>query len=247
MNSGSFARGGQPRSVPDPSGDAYDEMLRRHGAIAKERRASMAARPPAHPPQPTHGPVTGLDHVVASAAHVLDGPRRARRELEQGHMARALVDGATSALDLAVLGNGVRGILRGELKLKGPFAWRTKPWETGRGAREWMGDKGIVQRGQHAHHALIPNNGWGKFIPDAIKNQPANIKPMENSLTHTRIHSASRKAGLPRFNPLERYWHGTPTWWKVANGSGVAHAAQAVEVPSRHESHPAKPRRPAGG
>jgi len=92
-----------------------------------------------------------------------------------------------------------------------------------------MGEKGIVAKGQHGHHALIPNNRWGKHIPDAIKNRPANIKPMESSLIHTRIHGASRKADLPRFNRLERYWHGAPRWWKAANASAAGHLRQAID------------------
>ena len=27
----------------------------------------------------------------------------------------------------------------------------------------------------HAHHWLIPRGGWGSAVPDAIKNQPANL------------------------------------------------------------------------
>jgi hypothetical protein len=50
----------------------------------------------------------------------------------------------------------------------------------------------------------------------------------ETPLHHTRIHGASRKFGLPQFNMVERYLHGTPTWWKAANGSALGHGVQAV-------------------
>jgi hypothetical protein len=208
--------------VPDPDGKAYDEMIRQHRALMARKEAGVA-RPP-QPSQP-HGPI---DSVAAGIAGILNAPRVARREMEQGHTARAVVDGITAGLDLTVASLALNGLQKGRIKLKGPFTWRTKPWEDGKGAREWMGETGFVEEGQHAHHALIPNKGWGKSIPDAIKNQPANIKPMESPLTHTRIHSASRKFGLPRFNPIERYLHGTPTWWKAANASAVGHTAQAL-------------------
>lgn len=229
MASGSFARGGQPRSVPDPDGEGYDAMLRQHGANAGGNSTNLRARAqqrtkavtgPARPP-------TEIDSVAAGIAKVLNGPREARRELEQGHTGRAIVDGATAVADLLWGGLTVRGLLMGKLKVRPPFDWRTKPWTEERGARQWMGDKGFMKKDQPAHHALIPQNGWGKSVRDAIKNQLANIKPSDN-LTHTRIHSASRKFDLPRFNMLERYWHGTPTWWKAANASALEHATQAA-------------------
>lgn len=223
MSSGSFVRGDQPRSVPDPYGDGYDEMLRQHGANTRGTEAKLAAKAVTGPPRPRNE----IDSVAAGIAKVLSGPRAARRELEEGHTGQAIVDGATAAADLVWSGLAGRGLVKGKLKLKGPFEWRTKPWQEERGVRQWMGDMGFAEKGQPVHHALIPQNGWGKRIPDFIKNQPANLKPTD-TLTHTRIHSASRKFGLPRFNALERYLKGTPTWWKAANGSALGHAAKAT-------------------
>jgi hypothetical protein len=229
-NSGSYTRGGSPRSVPDPDGDAYDEMIRRHKSLAAREGPTPGAGSvsPRSSSSPRPEPVTVLDSSAAAVAKVLNGPREARRQLEQGHPVKALVGGATAAADLAWGGLALKGLLKGHVKLQGPFNWRNPPWKE-QGARQWMGEKGIVAKGQHAHHALIPNNRWGKYIPDAIKNQPANIKPMESPLIHTRIHGASRKADLPRFNRVERYWHGTPTWWKAANASATGHLTQAID------------------
>jgi hypothetical protein len=227
--SGSYARGGSPRSVPDPDGEAYDEMIRRHKSAAVGGGVAPGAGLLAGgPSSPLSEPATILDRGAAAAAAILNGPREARRQLEKGHPVKALLGGATAAADLAWGGLALKGLLKGHVKLQGPFNWRNPPWKE-QGARQWMGEKGVVAKGQPAHHALIPNKGWGKAIPDAIKNQPANIKPMENSLVHTRIHGRSRKADLPRFNPLERYWHGTPRWWKAANASGVGHLSQAAD------------------
>lgn len=88
--------------------------------------------------------------------------------------------------------------------------------------------KGLLEQGQHGHHWLIPQNGWGKGIPEAIKNQPWNIKPMASAEVHARMRGATR-SGLPEFNAIERYIHGTPTWWKVQNGVTAAHAANGVQ------------------
>jgi hypothetical protein len=155
-----------------------------------------------------------VDSEAARIAHLLNGAREARHEFERGQKARAIVDGITAGLDIG----SAALFLKDGLKLKGPHDWRS--------TRKWMGDQGIVQKNQHAHHGLIPQKGWGKAVPDAIKNQPPNITPMPSAVTHTRMRGASRKMGLPRFTPLERYWHGTPKWWKAANGAALGHAAQ---------------------
>lgn len=207
MGGDSFERGGQPRSVPDPDGKAYDEMIRRHRQMIVSREAAHAPR----------GPV---DTIAADIAQALNGPREARREVEQGHVVRGMVDGVTAAADLQLARGVIRGVRRGQVKLSGSHSRKQ--------TRKWLGQKGLAEKGQHAHHALIPNNGWGKAIPDVVKNQPWNYKMMETPLHHTRIHGASRKFGLPQFNVLERYLHGTPTWWKAANGSAAGHGVQAI-------------------
>jgi hypothetical protein len=182
-------------------------MLKRHRQMAMRREA-------AHTPR---GPV---DAMAAGIARVLNEPREARREVEQGHVVRGLVDAATAAADLQLARGVIRGVHRGHVKLGGSHSHKQ--------TRKWLGQKGLAEKGQHAHHALIPNNGWGKAIPDVIKNQPWNYKMTETPLHHIRIHGASRKFGLPQFGVLERYLHGTPTWWKAANGSALGHGVQAT-------------------
>ena len=213
MASDSFARGGQPRSVPDHDGDAYDEMIRRHRALAAQREISSSARSRANGAPTPH---TAIDSAVARVAHVLNEARVARHELEQGHRVRAAVDAVTAGLDL---GWGAL-FLKDGFKLNGPHDWKT--------TRKWMGDQGILAKKQHGHHGLIPQRGWGKRVPDVIKNQPPNIRPMESPVAHTRIQSAAPKAGLPRFTPVERYLHGTPRWWKGANAAAVGHSVQVA-------------------
>lgn len=207
MGSDSFARGGQPRSVPDHDGKAYDEMIRRHRQI-------MASKEAAHQPR---GPV---DAIAAGVAQALNGPREARREVEQGHVVRGVVDGVAAAADLQLARSVINGVRNGRVKLSGSHSHK----ET----RRWLGQTGLAEKGQHAHHGLVPNRGWGKAIPDIIKNQPWNYKMTETPLHHIRIHGASRKFGLPRFNVVERYWHGTPTWWKAANASAVGRSVHAI-------------------
>jgi hypothetical protein len=75
-----------------------------------------------------------------------------------------------------------------------------------------MAKQGYLQPGQHGHHWAIPRNGWGKAVPNAIKNQPWNIKAMKSPQFHTAVHGKGRNA----FGPIGRVWHGTPAWAKAA-------------------------------
>jgi hypothetical protein len=237
LRSGSFERGDQPRSVSDPDREAYEHMMRGHRALlAQMEHGSSSEHPRPHgDPIPERRPNSALDHVAAGIAHVLNEPREARRQFEQHHYGRALIDGATAAADLTLGRSIVKGIAKRQFKLLPPYSWRTKPWEAGQGVRKWMTEKGIAAKGEDVHHGIIPNNGWGKRVPDAVKNQPFNAKPMEDKLTHVRIHGNSRQTGLPRFNAVERYHHGAPTWWKAAHASGIGHL---IEAGLDHRGHP---------
>ncbi|MBP7815295.1 MAG: hypothetical protein KA085_04165 [Phenylobacterium sp.] len=218
--SGSYARGDQPRSVVDPDKDAYDAMIRDH----KARVEGSPGAPPAHPQAAP--PRTFPDSVVADVVEVLKAPTKAHEDWVKGDRVKALTEGAVGATEIYLLGKGGWGLLKGQIKLRPPFAWRTKPWEAP-GMRKWMTERGILEKGQPGHHALIPANGWGKVVPDWIKNQPFNIKGMESAEEHGLVHG--RYKGKARFGPLERYIRGTPNWWKAANGILVGDGAIATE------------------
>lgn len=71
-------------------------------------------------------------------------------------------------------------------------------------------------------------------VPDWVKNQPWNIKPMTEgpagAETHGRMTGSYK--GKPQFNTVERYVHGTPTWSKVGTGAAVGHPARAAKAKS---------------
>lgn len=88
--------------------------------------------------------------------------------------------------------------------LSDPYAWDR--------VRRWMGDTGQLGPGQIGHHGLIrqPKKGdpdWYK----RLANQPWNITPMPDWVTHDRIHGqfGQRQLALP-----ERLWLGMPPWTK---------------------------------
>jgi len=192
-------------------------MIRHHRAhmAACERRSGS----------PNHSPHGAVDYLAAGIVHVLNGPREARQEVERGHLLKGIVHGATSAADLEFGRSVVNGVRRGAFKISGPHDWKS--------VRKWMGEKGLAAEREHVHHWAIPQNGWGKAVPDWIKNQPWNGRPMETTLDHIRTHSRSLKFDLPRFNALERYWNSTPRWWKAANASAAGHAVELTDRPKQ--------------
>ncbi len=46
------------------------------------------------------------------------------------------------------------------------------------------------------HHWLIPNRGWGRYVPNFIKNHPANLNPISGALNR-EIGSKFRWVGVP--------------------------------------------------
>ena len=214
-----------PRSVSDPDAQAYDEMIRRQRALRARQESDAAPSPRTSsggpPPSNNSPPIAKVEGPLDE----LNFARKAREKWEHGERLDALTDGIQAAMDTLITIDTGRGLLKGGLKLDGPLKWRTKPWEEP-GMRKWLGEKGFLEPGQHGHHAIIPNNGWGKSVPDVIKNQPFNIKGMKTPEQHGRIHG--RYLGQPQFNAIERYWYGTPRWWKAANAWLGAEAADEL-------------------
>lgn len=83
----------------------------------------------------------------------------------------------------------------------------------------WFAKHYGVEAGQQVHHWLIPRNGWGKIVPNAIKNQPYNLMAMSKEL-HQEIHY-----GLTLFGKM---WFGTPTWFKALGLSSLGRFANLL-------------------
>lgn len=201
--SGSFARGEQPRSVPDDLKRPYEEM-------AKNQKAHNARQEEAwyrkHP---------GL---AESFVPVWGSAREAVADAYEGDVVGAVVNTGLALSDLAPGGYAVKAGAKG-LGKAGSQTWGA--------TRKWMGRSGMLGHGQHGHHGIIPNNGWGKQVPDFIKNHPANITATRAPSDHMRIHG--RYKGQPQYGILERYWRGSPDWAKRAHVWGPTGAATAAD------------------
>ena len=164
---------------------------------------------------PSKGPAPGESWwkhhpgFAESLIPVWGSGREALADLNEGHDGMAAVNGALAISDLFVAGEVAKGLAKGGFKLAGSNSWNA--------TRKWMGKNKFLDAGEHGHHWLIPQKGWGEHVPDVVKNQPWNIKRMASPEVHGRIHGPY--AGKPRYNPVQGAWFGTPTWSKVVGAS----------------------------
>ena len=215
---------GEPRSVPDPAGEQYDEMIRQE-RLKRERAEAAAARQPANS--------VGHPGFAESLIPVWGSGREAVADFQEGDYAGAALNGALAASDLFLAGSIAKGVAKGgvygvgNVSKKAPYAWKTA-------VRPWMIEHGYLKAGQHGHHWAIPQKGWGKNAPDWLKNQPWNIKAMPEGPAGAQMHGriTNTYKGKPQFNVVERYVHGTPSWSKVAGGAAVGHPAAAAKAQS---------------
>lgn len=204
---------GEPRSVSDPDAAGYDEAMRKQRALnARREQADQYIR--SHP-----GTAESLIPVWGSA-------REAIADGLEGDVGGAALNGALAVSDLMVAGAVAKGVAKGAIFVAKKGTKRAEPYGWNGNVRKWMGDQGYLEPGQHGHHWAIPQNRWGKDVPDWIKNQPWNIKAMPSREVHGRIDH--RVGDLPRFSPAQQYWYGTPAWSKAATASAVGHPTAVI-------------------
>ena len=170
-------------------------------------------------------PDVGHPGELESLIPVWGSGREALADLHDGDWLGAAGNAALTVSDLVPAKAFGSALLKGGAKFTGTHAWRTKPWEKIQSTRQWLGEQGFLKPGEHGHHWAIPQNGWGKDVPEWFKNQPWNIKGLD-AVTHGRTHGRYTVDGvkLPRFNPAQQVWYGTPAWAKATGTSVGGHA-----------------------
>lgn len=209
---------GEPRSAADPDAKAYEEAMKRQRELndVKEQALTFAR---SHP-----GAAESLIPVWGSA-------REAIADGLEGDVVGAGLNAALALSDLTVGGAAVKGLAKGGVFIAKAGTKRAAPYGWKGNVRTCMGEKGYLEEGQHGHHWAIPQNGWGKDVPDWIKNQPWNIKGMPSPEVHGRIHG--QYGQKPQYGVVEQYVRGTPTWSKAATVSAVGHPAVAISEKSK--------------
>lgn len=215
---------GEPRSVPDPVGEQYNEMIRQE-RLKRQRAEAAAARQTPNS--------VGHPGFAESLIPVWGSGREAVADFQEGDYTGADLNGALAASDLFLAGSIANGIAKGGVSVatnvakKAPYAWKEE-------VRPWMIKQGYVKPRQHGHHWAIPQNGWGKSVPEWLKNQPWNIKAMPEGPAGAQMHGRMTNSyeGQPKFNAVERYVYGTPTWSKVVVGAAVGHPVASARSQS---------------
>ena len=212
---------GQPRSVPDVEGEAYDKMLRNE-RVKRDQETPHKSASVGHP------------GFAESLIPVWGSGREAIADFQEGDYAGAALNGALAASDLFLAGSVAKGLAKGGIyMIKGPLG-KSVAGQEWKAVRSKMGKMGLLDKHQHGHHAFIPQKATD--VPAAIRNHPLNIKGMPTEVRngrgysemHGRIHGPY--GGKPQFNRAEGYWYGTPTWSKVGAGSAVGHPAAAAKA-----------------
>lgn len=198
---------GQPRSVPDPEGDAYEEMLRRE-RLKRDRAEQSVGHP----------------GFAESLIPVWGSGREAVADFQEGDYVGAALNAGLAASDVFLVGTAGKVLAKTAVKAATKGTGKKALSTTWNATRKRMQRSGYIPPGQQGHHWLIPQNGWGKSVPEAIKNSHWNIMPRPPT-THGRLHH--RVGDLPRYNAAQRFVHGTPTTAKVVTGSAVGHPVAA--------------------
>jgi len=150
--------------------------------------------------------------------------REAVADFQEGDYAGAVLIAGLAASDVFLVGAAGKVRAKAAVKAAATKAGKKALSTTWNATRKRMQRSGYILPGQQGHHWLVPQSGWGKSVPEAIKNSHWNIMPLPPT-AHGRIHH--RVGDLPRYNPAQRYMHGTPTTAKVVTGSAIGHPAAA--------------------
>lgn len=148
----------------------------------------------------------GAPGLAESFVPVWGSGREAINDFQTGHYVWGTVNGVMAASDVALVGYGVKALCKGAWKM-GSHTWSA--------TRKWYGKTRGLPPNTQVHHWVIPQGGWGKAVPGVVKNQPWNLNPMRDWATHANIHGN----GPDPYNAVGKWWHGTPDWAKIAEGS----------------------------
>lgn len=141
------------------------------------------------------------------------GPGRAAlNDFQCGRFWWGVFNTVVAISDLFLVRSAVGAVGKGIWK-SGSHSWSaTQKWLTKRGWREYPG--------QELHHWFFNRNqGIGRHVPNAVKNQPWYLIGMPRD---TQIHRAIHGDGLLKYRYDLRLWYGIPHWLKTLSLSSGA-------------------------
>lgn len=98
--------------------------------------------------------------------------------------------------------------------IKGAWKLGSTTWGA---TRKWLAKKGYAEFGQHVHHGLVPREAFNGTWWERVFNQPWNLKPLEPrpGFSMDKWHKMV-EGKVPGLYSPERWWYGTPDWFRYA-------------------------------
>lgn len=187
-----------------------------------------------------------LEQAEAAREALLEGPNLAQSfipvvgpaweavaDLHDGNYGGAFFNGGVAVADAFGAGVAAKGLKAAGIGIK---ALKTGSL-TDNAARKGYRAAGMVKKGEEVSH-LVGFRGIDRKAPN-WRNHYMFLKPLPKEV-HRRL--TGSWGDLPRFNPVERLWHGTNDWVKVAPPAVAGRVADAVDNFRR----PRQPGPPAG-
>ena len=213
---------GEPRTVPDPAGELYDQEMAK--VRAKRQTEDAGVRSPLDLAGRFRDFQSGPDiprPTTAQSFIPIVGPAwEAVGDLQDGNYAGAAFNGAMAvadALPVGVAAKGLRALTKGVGVLKQGSV-------TADASRKALRKAGVAKPGQEIHHT-VPLNGLGRNVQD-WRNHYAFLKALPRE-QHRRL--TGSWDGKPMYDPTRRVWYGTTDWMKALPTAAAAYAADSVE------------------
>jgi hypothetical protein len=224
---------GQPRTVPDPAGELYDQEMAK--VRAQREAEDRGFRSPLDMAQDAlhdfqNGPKIQRPNLAESFIPVVGPAWEAAADLQDGNYGGAAFNGAMAvadALPVGVAAKGVRAATKGVTILK-------KGSVSANAAAKGLRKLGVMKAGEEIHHT-IPLNGTSRTAQD-WRNHYAFLKPLPQEI-HRRL--TGSWGGKPRFDPIRRAWYGTTDWMKAVPTGVAGYTADAWENVTRPFAPPA--------
>lgn len=214
---------GEPRTVPDPAGERYDQAMAR--VRARRRAEDQGGASPLRAAGQfirdfQDGPDIPRPSLAQSFIPVVGPAWEAAGDFQDGDYGGAAGNVVAAGLDLLPIGvaaKGLRAASKGIKILKEGSV-------TADAARKAMRRAGVAKPGQEIHHT-IPLNGTGRNAQDP-RNHFALLKALPKD-KHRRLTGSWE--GKPKFGPVGQVWYGTTDWMKAVPAGLVGRGADSIE------------------
>jgi hypothetical protein len=214
---------GQPRSVPDPAGELYDQQMAKLKAKreAEDRgddspldMAGRAFR------DFQNGPRIPRPNTAETFIPVIGPAWEAAGDLQDGHYGDAAFNAAMAVADALPIGTALKGVN----SLRKGIGVLKEGSVTADAARKVLRRVGVAGQGEEIHHS-VPLDGLGRNVQD-WRNHYAFLKVLPTE-QHRRL--TGSWAGKPRYDPFRRAWYGTTDWMKTGLAGVTGYAADALQ------------------